>query len=769
MNKEMRGSLHSGFGVFRALGLLACCWPFGALQAAGGKSPVDFVNPLIGTSGHGAEYGGTLPLVGPPFAMTPWTAMTRLSHIGRTSYSYDDSRIIGFIGTHQPAVWMGDYGAVSMMPGTGKLKIGYEERALPFARASEQATPYRYEVSLGQPGEAIRVALAARGKAALLEFAFPAGTQPFVVIDASRDYTGVERTQQKAAEGWISVDAERQEISGYNSDLQSGHLMRDLPNFRGYFVLVFDRPFASCGTYANSAPGAAPEIAAAQPGSGIEAKADQVGAYVRFAQPGIVRVRVGTSFISCEQARKNLEREIPHFDLDAVAEATRRDWERQLSRIEVTGGDENLKAIFYSGLYRAHLLPREFSENGRYYSAADDRVHDGESYQDFSLWDTWRALHPLLILTAPERVSGMMNALVQMSQQSGWLPIWPNPGDTGIMVGAPAEAVIAEAWVKGVRGFEIEAAWKEIAHHAGTPQSGDMESRWVDRGPRGDHPETRAGLTWYLSHGYVAADATDESVSRTLEYAYADHCNAVLADAIGKPAEAAVFRERSGNYRNLYHDGLFMPRWKDGSFRRFGRDYTEATPQVYFFSVFHDVPGLMALVGGASAFERRLDDFFEGKWYRHDNEPSHHIPYLYDYCGAPWKTQKAVRDSMATHYRNDPVGYSGNEDCGQMSAWFIMSSLGFYPVNPVSGEYAIGSPLWDEAVVHTGSSRSFRILCKGQGPGNCYIQSARLNGTPLARPFLRHEDLVNGGILELEMGAEPNKTWPAENAEEPGR
>lgn len=712
------------------------------------KDPVDYVDPLIGAEGNNADYPGLMPLVGPPFAMTSWTPMTRLNEVGRTAYLYNEATIIGFQGTHQPSIWMGDYGQVSLMPGIGPVRVNYNARRLPFQHPKEKATPYQYSVTMGHPESEIEVTLSATARTAVMEYKYPKDSEAHVVFDASRKYPNARYSDRGAAEGWVKIDKEKREVTGYNKDRQTGNLQRELPNFAGYFVIVFDQPVLSTGTYVDES----------LKENETEAKADQVGGFVRFGKVAKVRAQIGTSFISVDEARKNLQREQPQSDLQATAKATREAWARQLSKITVESVKDDDKTLFYTAMYRTHLTPREFSENGHYYSAFDNQVHDGTAYQDFQLWSGYRAALPLLMLTAPERVGPMVRSLVEVSAQSGWLPLAPNPGDTGLTSGAPAEAFIAEACVKGLRDFDLTEAYKAVKHHAVTPQSNDMEKRWGDRQANGAHPETRAGLTWYMSKGYVAADKTEESVSRTLEYSYSDYCDALLAEAAGDKAGAQMFRERSQNYRNLYYDGLFRPKKTDGTWGAAGRAFTDGSDAIYAFSALHDLPWLIGKFGGNEAFQGKLDDLFgkNGK-YRHDSEPAHHIAYLFDYCGQPWKTQAKVRELLSKYYQAKPAGFAGNESGGQIFAWYIFSSLGFYPVTPVSGEYAIGSPIWDSATITLGAPyqpATLRIVCEKQSTPNIYVQSVSLNGKPLEKPFISHAELIKGGELKFVMGPE---------------
>jgi len=708
---------------------------------------VDFVNPLIGTRG-GFDYGKTLPLAALPFGMTHWTAMTRESRIGNHPYKFHyTDRIIGFLGTHKPAVWMGDYGQMALMPGTGDIKASYEQRGLAFSHSDECSRPYSYSVKLrAGGGESIDVELAPTERSAIFRIHFPRVETANIVIEASRN---------PHYSGYVRVDSAKNEITGYNTDLDDENISPPLANFRGYFVIEFDRPIARYGAWQKDSvrDGAA------------SISGDRIGAYAVFdaRENQTLHARIGTSFISIEQARENLRKEIPAWNFDETAMNGKKIWSDRLSSIGIEGANEEQKEVFYTALYRTLLFPRIFSEYGRYYSAFDDRVHNGESYNDYSLWDTFRAEHPLLIFTAPDRVPGMITSLLQMFDEGGWMPKWPNPTYTNIMIGTHADAVIADAYVKGIRGFDAEKAYRALYKDAMTPPDGDVNKTWGDRAPWTAY-EARAGLTWYRQLGYIPSTRIVESVSCTLEYAYDDFAVAQMAQALGKTDDYGMFLTRSKNYKNIYNSstGFMAPRLEDGSWDPDRlRGFTEGDPWTYLFGVMHDVPGLIDLMGGQEKFAERLDENFQSH-YVHENEPGHHYVYLYDYAAQPWKTQEKAREYATTKYRSGPGGLTGDEDCGQMSAWYIFSALGFYPVSPGSDEYAIGSPLFAKAYIRLSPSdpdKRFEIIAHNVSGENMYIQSATLNGRPLLHPFLRHGDIIAGGSLVFEMGKQPNLQW----------
>lgn len=708
----------------------------------------DIPNPLIGTKQVLFFHGRTTPFVTPPFGMTHWTPQTRVSRIRVLNYHYGDKSILGFRGSHKPAKWMGDYGHISLMPGIGEVQSMAEKRKLRFSHTEEVSKPYFYNVKLkAKKGNRIGVEMTATERCGIFRITFPDNQEPFLVIEAS---------QNPDFDGWIKVDTAKGEIIGYNADRNSAITGPDLAGFKGYFVLKFDFEIAEFGVW----NGDEKTINA------TEIIGKHVGAWIRPKQGTTTAlVKVGSSFISIEQAQENLEHEIPHFDFERTKEETRQIWEKYLHRIEIEGGTEDQRSIFYSALYHSLLFPRQFSEYGRYYSAFDDTIHNGISYNDFSLWDTFRAQHPLLLLTAPEHVSGMANALIQMYEQGGYMPKWPNPTYTNIMIGTHADAVLADALVKGLKGINPERAYAAVHKDAMSPPDGDSLKRWDDRALWTGY-EARAGLSWYKKLGYVPVDKTSESVSRTLEFAYDDFCVAQVAKAAGRQEEAAFFLERSRNYRNVYNakTGFMAPKNADGTWHKNRKSgFTEGGPWTYLFCVMQDIGGMIDLMGGKEAFSKKLEKGFGGIFrYVHENEPGHHYCYLYNYVGQAWKTQQKVAKYRQSKYRNKPFGLNGDDDCGQMSAWYVFSSMGFYPVTPGSDVYAIGTPLFPKVTVRPDpENQSIEFVIKAENVSviNIYVQSAKLNGVLLESPFLHHADIVNGGILEFEMGKQPVKGW----------
>ena len=487
--------------------------------------------------------------------------------------------------------------------------------------------------------------------------------------------------------------------------------------------------------------------------------------YVKRREGNVLKLAV--SLIGPDFARRHLAEELPP-DFDAAVARVRDAWADCFSRVEIDADDE-VRRIFYTGLYHTLLYPRDLGEFGRHYSGMDDKVHEGPGYNCFSLWDTYRAEHPWLTLIAPERVDDMMQSLVNMYKEGGWLPLWPNLGYTGQMIGGPVEIVLAEAYVKGFRGFDAATAWEAVRKNATVPQENDLGRRWPGTldDPIGP-PETRAGLTRYMKNGYVAADETNESVSRTLDYALDDKAVADFAAALGKADEAEFFRARAKSYTNLWNAASrrFLPRkstgeWVDPAMLpRTEKAYTETDPQTARWCVPHDVAGLVELMGGREAFVRELDRFFDEGFFRtdavgnksvHGNETAHHVAYLYNRVGAYDRTCRRVHEILTRCYSSDRKGFDGNEDCGQMSAWYLFSALGFYPLDPSSGFYELGSPLVRGATLRLDESAILRIVVQNSASGNWNVDHILLNDRELQDRRVRHSELLKGGKIVFKM------------------
>jgi predicted alpha-1,2-mannosidase len=716
------------------------------LGASARAGNVDKVNLYIGTANipgdRGTEYGGTMPLVEPPFAMTSWTPQTRQNKVSITSYAYGDSTISGFMGTHQPAIWMGDYGYVTLMPEVDRLKLAPDRRLLPFTHAQEVAKPYAYSVSLDAgAGRQIKAEMTATEHCAILRFTFPQSTNACILFEATRP--GIM--------GNAAVNPEAREICGYNPDRMDAQLTTlQLPHFKGYFVAQISQPCAGYGVYQNDALSE----------SGTNVSGPNAGAWVSFKtrRHEVLQVKVGTSFISEAQARANLNAEIPDWNFEAVKNKLKNIWNEKLGQVSIHGGTQDQQVQFYTALCHCLLYPRSFSENGRYYSAFDDRVHDGVAYTAFSGWDIFRSEFSCITLFAPERVNGMVQALLNDFREGGWMPKWPNPTYTDIMISTPADSMVAEAVEKGFGGFDRELAYQAMCQDAMVPPNEDATHSWPDRS-QGRPYSAREGLIYYLKYGYVPDNWTARAASCTLEHAYFDWCVAQVARSVGRTNDYQNFIRRSLNYKNVFNPatGLMNSRNANGSWGPADHGWTEGGQDLYTFAVMHDVPGLIQLMGGEAIFNHTLKPRTVDLNGLVNNEPGNHYLYLYDFSGSAPLCQVAIRAAL-TNFSNGPVGLPGNDDCGQTSSWLLWADLGFYPVNPASGTYMIGTPLFPRVTLHLPNGRTFVIEALNNSPDNKYIQSATLNGVALAAPCLTYATIRAGGTLRFVMGPSPS-SW----------
>lgn len=726
---------------FTVRSVLACCLIAAStalLHAA--TEPIDSVNAYIGSGSGSVGYGGMMPFVVEPFGMTSWTPQTRQNRLSVVSYKYEDPAISGFMGTHQPAIWMGDYGYVTLMPEIDSVKLNPEARQLPFTHSDEIVGPDYYSVKMDAgASRTIRTEMTATDHCAYLRFTFPANAASSILVEASRPGTA----------GQAVVHRDEHEITGYNPERVDRDLgPMTLPKFKGYFVIEFNKPFKSARQYgdpANSSTGPTGAIADFETKDGEQ-----------------VEAKVGTSFISLDQARRNLHAEISGWDFAATRQALRTKWNDKLGQITIDGATADQRKIFYTAIYHALLYPRNMTEQGHYYSGFDDNVHSGESYTDYSIWDIFRCEWSFLTLMAPEHISVMTQALLQDYQEGGWMPKWPNPSYTNIMIATHADSLVAEATAKHFKGFDPQLAWAAVYKDAMTPPDDDTKLRWHDREQHTPY-EARAGLTYLKQLGYIPVDKTDEAASSTLEDAYDDWCVAQIAKSLGKTSDYDFFLKRSQNYKHLFNReiGLMQGKNSDGSWADLNEGWTEGDTWVYSWAVMHDIPGLLQLMGGRDKYNAKLDEYFAGGHNKHGNEPSHHYGYLYDYSGQAWKTQAKVRQIAAKEYANQPSGLDGDDDCGQMSAWYIFTALGFYPVNPASGDYMIGSPLFTRATLQLADGKHFTILAENNSSTNFYIQSATLDGEPLTKPMLSYDDILRGSTLKFVMGPHPSK-WGAD-------
>jgi len=731
------------------------------IQKVQAQQWIDYVDPLTGTgastvpsaSRHGSGTEGlaqTYPAVGEPFAMTFWTPQTRISVAKCVSpYYYEDTVLNGFRASH----WMSgsctqDYGSMSLMPVSGDLLTQPDQFSTPFSHDNENASPDLYSLSLPDPQ--IDAKLTAANHAGILEFTFQSADTAWILAYPNfRD-----------GKGWVKIIPERNEIIGYSPVQRIYQGWGQDGGFKGYFVIQFDQPFSYYGTWEEQTQHRQ-ELVSSHNG--------WMGAYVGYpASSGqTIRAKVGMSFTNIEQAYRNLEAEIPDWDFDKVHNQTRQKWNDHLGKIRVSGGSENDKTTFYTALYHCMLLPRQFSDvEGTYRGFADDttlyRQADYTYYADFSMWDTYRAVHPLYNLIFPDRSRDMMQSLVDKATQGGWLPIFPCWNNyTAAMIGDHVIACLTDAYVKGIDDFDIEQAYTYMRQNAlQTPTS--QEDYLNGKG--------RRALTSYLKYGYIPLEDSvmeafhkREQVSRTLEYAYDDFCLSQIADVLGKTEDYELFQKRALNYRLIFdpQTGFMRGKYQDGSwYEPFDPSkklfmYTEGTAWQYSWYVPHDVGGLIALHGGNQAFCNKLDSVFSQQHYWHGNEPSHHIAFLYDYADQPWKTQYHVRNILREEYGTGPGGLSGNDDAGQMSAWYVFAAMGMYPVCPGKPEYALSSPLFDKIEIDTKEGKTFTITSSGGTTADFYITSARIDGELLEKSLIDHQYILEGAHLELTLGEKP--------------
>jgi len=723
-----------------------------ALPASAQAQLSALVHPLIGTAGDGQ----TFPGAGMPFGMTQWTPATRLGEDKCISpYYFADTRIYGIRGSHfMSGSCTQDYGSLQLIAGMGEPDLSSGPPSSSFSHDHERATPYEYSADL--PDFATTVSATGSLRAGILRFQMHRAGQAWLLVE----------NDARAGDGEIRIDPDRQEITGYNRVRRLYAGQGQLAGFSGYFVVRFERHFRVGGT----------AIAKAiHPGELLQqATSPMPGAYVFFdVQPEeVLLAKVGTSFTSIDEARHNLEQEIPNWSFDQVRDRARSAWEQALGAITVEPSSADAP-IFYTALYHSMQLPRIFSDaSGAYPRFAGgvtvEHAKGFTYYCDFSAWDTFRALHPLLTIIDPQRDSEMVQSLIAKGQQGGFLPIFPSWNSyTSEMVGDHGTAIIGDAYLKGIRGFDIQEAYRLMRQNA--LELPTTEAAYKDG-------QGRRALKSYLQYGYVPLDDTvpdafhrNEQVSRTLEYAYDDFVLGEVAKSLNKTADSALFAQRAQNYRNVIdpETGFARGRYANGTWSTPfdpAKPYpyiTEGIPFQYTFFVPQDMAGLIALEHGPTEFIRKLDELFARKLYDHGNEPSHHIAYLYDYAGAAWKTQAQVRSIMASQYSDRPAGLAGNDDAGQMSAWYVMSALGLYQVAPGKPVYAIGAPIFPKTTIRLPNGKSFRIVAEHLAADAPYIQSATLNGKSLNRFWIRHAEVIAGGELRFRMGREPNKKWPA--------
>lgn len=735
--------------------LLLLCLLLPSVGNAQQTDLVNYVNTLQGTDSHwGLSYGNTYPTVGLPFAEHFYSAQTGKNGDG-WKYQYTAKTIRGFQQVHQCSPWMGDYAVFSLMPGTGKLTVNEDERALAFRHANEVAKPHYYKVGFDN-GIVAEVSPAER--AAHMRFSYPAGQDAYLVLDGYTKFSEVR------------IDPKTRRISGW---VHNGTFIPK--DFKNYFVMEFDQAFEAFGTWENRKN----TTNAGQ----MSASGDGAGAYLKFKKGARVLVKLASSYISAEQASLNLDRELGKFKtLEQTKNAAAAIWNKQLSRVKVEGGTKVEMETFYSCLFRANLFSRKFYDLNKenkpyYYSPYDSKIHDGYMYTDNGFWDTFRAQFPLNNILHPEMQGRYMQSLLDAHEQCGWFPTWSNPGMSGVMIGNHAISLLADAWAKGVRTFDpvkaLEAYYHEVSAHGPAGGSSGREG-WKD----------------YFMKGFIPlSKEVHESTAKTLEFAYDDFCAYNLAKSIGNKYYMDVFARQMFNYVNVFDPaaGFMRGRLASGEWVpdfdpiEWGGAFVEGNSWQYSWSVFHDVKGLIALMGGEDKFVAKLDTFFTtnskfkvGSYkqeihemtemvianmgqYAHGNQPVQHAAYLYNYAGQPWKTQQRVRLIMDKLYNATEKGYPGDEDQGQMSSWYVISAMGLYSVCPGTDQYVIGSPVFRKTTISLENGKQFVINAENNSKENVYIQSATLNGKPYDLNWITHADIANGGVLSFKMGNTPNK------------
>ena len=714
------------------------------------------------------EYGQTLPAVLEPNGMNFWTPQTQDTEIKcKAPYYYKDKKIQGFRNSH----WIvggctQDYGSMTLMPVSGTLKYLPQDRGSLFSHQEETATPAYYSVLLKD--YSIFAEMTGRSRSAIFRFTYNQPEDAYLIVNPNSD----------EGEGYIEIDTIKKQIRGYNPVHRIYQGWGAPAGYNGYFVIEYQNEIEEYGTFRHDSLFAGQRQIA--DGTGI-------GAYLRFKihSEGPILIKAASSFTDMEGAQKNLDTEIPHWDFDRTRQELNSIWEQRLSQVTVQTNNRNDKEKFYGALYRASFLPRTFNDvDGRYPSFSTGHpfrqsANGRNYYEDYSMWDTYRALHPLINILTPKKAGDMMQSLVDKYEQSGWLPIFPCWNSyTAAMIGDHCISALGDAYIKGIRNFDINKACEGMLRNAfKTPSTYEEYKNGMGR----------RALNSYLKYGYIPLEDsvpeafhTCEQVSRTLEYAYDDF---VLAQVLQKletsddnfpdPQKTELYDTlmiRARYYRNVINPGTgyAQGRYADGSFLSdtgnafsFTRFITEGAPCHYTWYAPHDVYGLMECMGGKEKYIAKLDSMFSEHRYWHGNEPCHQIAYLFNYAGQPWKTQREVRHIMETEYLNAPGGLSGNDDAGQMSAWYVFSAMGFYPVCPGTPYYIIGSPSFPRMSICLENGKTFTILAHNANEKNVYIQSARLNGKEYDKNYFTHQDIVQGGTLEFQMGPNPNPNWGA--------
>ncbi|WP_394348332.1 GH92 family glycosyl hydrolase [Pedobacter westerhofensis] len=724
---------------------------------------VQYVQPLAGTAasttaaslkhGGGTELNAnTIPAVGLPFGMTQFTPQTRLSETKcQPPYFYQDNVINGFRATH----WLSgsctqDYGSFTVMPLTGSLKTTADQYGTKFFHKDEITAPHYYKVSL--PSYQLDAEFTSTLRAGMMQFTAKKADSLYLLIMPNSDQ----------GQGFIQVDLEKGEVWGYNPAHRIYQGWGKPAGFSGYFYIKLDRVAGTGGTFSGDT------ILSA---NSVKDRKD-IGAYLGFKvnKGDQLRIRIGTSFSSLEGARANLQAEIGNWDFTALVAKNRQVWQKALGQIQVTTPVEKDKRIFYTSLYHAMQHPRLFNDiDGTYPQFAGDyqlkKISKGNYYDDFSMWDIYRAQLPLFELLKPGLINDCVQSMILKGQQGGWLPIFPCWNSyTAAMVGDHGTSFISSAYTKGIRNYDVKEAYRLMRQNAfDTPGKEDYVNG-----------KGRRALSSYLKYGYIPMEDSvqeafhkKEQVSRTLEYAYNDYALAMVAKGMGKTADYNTLLARSKNYRNVFDPEVNMMRGRyiDKSwyqpFKGNAKEpyITEGTPQQYTFYVPQDVPGLSKLMGGKSGLEKSLDLLFDKHEYWHGNEPGHQIPFMYNFTSSPWKTHLRVKEILADEYSDGPGGLSGNDDAGQMSAWYVFASMGFYPLDPVSNRYTFTTPLFDSVTIGLPGAKSLQIISRKKSKNSGYITSVKWNGKAYQPNYLTYEKLMQGGKIEVELQDQPDKGW----------
>lgn len=745
--------------------LIGIIW-IGSISLFAEKKPVDYVNPLMGTDSNiSLSNGNTYPAIALPWGMNFWMPQTGKMGDG-WAYTYRSEKIRGFKQTHQPSPWINDYGQFSIMPMTGSLKIDQDSRASWFSHKAEKATPYYYSVYLADYNMTTEITPTER--CAYFRFTFPESKDAYVVIDA------FDRGS------YVKILPEQNKIVGYTTRNSGG-----VPqNFKNYFVIEFDKPFTFNKVWANY------RIVEEH----LDLQSDHVGAAIGFKvkRGEQVHAKVASSFISMEQAYQNLK-EIGDKSFVQVKDAAYKRWNDILGRIKVDDDNENRIATFYSCMYRSVLFPRNLSEidvkgNTVHYSPYNGKTLPGYMFTDTGFWDTFRCLFPFVNLIYPSVGEKMQEGLLNAYLESGFFPEWASPGHRGCMVGNNSASIISDAFMKGITKVDAEKMYEGMIKCANS-----VHPRVQSTG--------RYGYDYYNKLGYVPYNVgINESIARTLEYAYDDWCIYRMGQKLGRPEkEIEVYKNRSQNFRKVFDPEHKLMRGKnaDGTFQspfnpfKWGDAFTEGNSWHYTWSVFHDIQGLVDLMGGKQEFVNMLDSVFKlppvfddsyyggviheiremqivnmGN-YAHGNQPIQHMIYLYNYVGAPWKAQYWLRETINRLYMATPDGYCGDEDNGQTSAWYVFTALGFYPVCPGSNEYVLGAPYFNKVTVSLENGKKLEIVAPANSDTNRYIKTLNYNGKNYTKNYINHFDLIKGGRLLFNMDGKPNKSRGVKDSDFP--